>query len=238
MRQNAVCGVAQLRCGEHSLVDQHLRHRSPLLIAVFAIGLTQQPGGQRDRVPADKARRVAPFLLILAIREQPAVVIVVRRRAGEEGAVLPAGDVRFRAVHCFRRAVGQPVRIQPADVRIRPLRHVGERVFPVPAECRLLRAEQAREHGRGLGARHGLFQLKSILRPPQQAEVAQHLRLRLGVARVAVVDRPHMRRARSARQRRAAQNCQNQFFHAASLLSVRKPLSASAGSALYSVSIA
>ena len=143
---------------------------------------------------------------------------------GQKNAILAAGDIALRAVQCRGNALGQTILIQPADVFVRPLRHIGKRMLPVSCQRGLFCAKQTGQHHRGLCAGHGFLQRKTLVGAFEQSEIIKHLRLRFGIAGIVVVDRgvgaflvdrTDLCRTGGTGQQTCHQTRGNKFFHAA-----------------------
>ena len=176
---------------------------------------TEQPSRERNRISADKALLVRLPYLIVIDKSRTLIAVRIQMCPGQKNAILVAGDIALRAVLCRGNALGQTVLIQPADVLVRPLRHIGKRMLPVSCQRGLFCAKQAGQHHRGLCAGHGFLQRKALVGAFEQPEIVKHLRLRFGIAGIVVVDRTDLCRTGGTSQQTCHQTRGNKFFHAA-----------------------
>ena len=214
-RQNVPCRIFELFRRENAVVDQLFRHTAVAFIAIFRVVRTEQPYRERNRISADKALLVRLPYLIVIDKSRTLIAVRIQMCPGQKNAILVAGDIALRAVLCRGNALGQTVLIQPADVLVRPLRHIGKRMLPVSCQRGLFCAKQAGQHHRGLCAGHGFLQRKALVGAFEQPEIVKHLRLRFGIAGIVVVDRTDLCRTGGTSQQTCHQTRGNKFFHAA-----------------------
>ena len=214
-RQNVPCRIFELFRRENAVVDQLFRHTAVAFIAIFRVVRTEQPRRERNRISADKALLVRLPYLIVIDKSRTLIAVRIQMCPGQKNAILAAGDIALRAVQCRGNALGQTILIQPADVFVRPLRHIDKRMLPVSCQRGLFCAKQTGQHHRGLCAGHGFLQRKSLVGAFEQSEIIKHLRLRFGIARIVVVDRTDLCRTGGTSQQTCYQTRGNKFFHAA-----------------------
>ena len=214
-RQNVPCRIFELFRRENAVVDQLFRHTAVAFIAIFRIVRTEQPRRERNRISADKALLVRLPYLIVIDKSRTLIAVRIQMCPGQKNAILAAGDIALRAVQCRGNALGQTILIQPADVFVRPLRHIGKRMLPVSCQRGLFCAKQTGQHHRGLCAGHGFLQRKALVGAFEQSKIIKHLRLRFGIAGIVVVDRTDLCRTGGTSQQTCHQTRGNKFFHVA-----------------------